>query len=69
VVSVSNHERIFSHTFNVPGVDTAIVGTAKPGRFMENAAVLGAGPLPKDDFDKIRARWRDVARARWTGQT
>ena len=54
---------------SVPGVHTAIVGTAKPGRFMENAVALEAGPLPKDDFDKIRACWREVAQATWTGQT
>jgi hypothetical protein len=56
-------------TLNVPGVHTAIVGTAKPGRFSENAAATAAGPLPKDAFDKIRARWREVAQASWTGQT
>ena len=56
-------------TLSVPGVHTAIVGTAKPGRFAENAAVLEAGPLPKDAFDKIRARWREAAQATWTGQT
>jgi len=54
---------------SVPGVHTAIVGTAKPGRFMENAAALEAGPLPKEAFDKIRARWREIAQASWTGQT
>jgi len=48
---------------------TAIVGTAKPGRFSENAAALAAGPLPKESFDKIRARWREVAQADWSGQT
>jgi aryl-alcohol dehydrogenase-like predicted oxidoreductase len=56
-------------TLSVPGVHTAIVGTAKPGRFSENAAVLATGPLPKDDFDKIRVRWRNLAQASWTGQT
>ncbi len=56
-------------TLSVPGVHTAIVGTAKPGRFSENAAALEAGPLPKDAFDKIRARWREAAQATWTGQT
>jgi aryl-alcohol dehydrogenase-like predicted oxidoreductase len=56
-------------TLSVPGVHTAIVGTAKPGRFSENAAALEAGPLPKDVFDKIRARWREAAQASWIGQT
>ena len=56
-------------TLSVPGVHTAIVGTAKPGRFSENAAALEAGPLPKEIFYNIRARWREVVQATWTGQT
>jgi aryl-alcohol dehydrogenase-like predicted oxidoreductase len=55
-------------TLSVPGVHTAIVGTAKPGRFAENAAILAAGPLPAQQFEKIRARWAEVADARWVGQ-
>jgi len=51
-----------------PGVDTAIVGTTKPGRWRENAAPLQAGPLPADEFERIRARWREVADASWVGQ-
>jgi aryl-alcohol dehydrogenase-like predicted oxidoreductase len=56
-------------TLSVPGVDTAIVGTTKPGRWRENAAMLEAGPLPTDQFEKIRARWHQVARPSWVGQT
>lgn len=56
-------------TLSVPGVHTAIVGTAKPGRFSENAVALEAGLLPKEAFDQIRARWREVAQPSWTGQT
>jgi hypothetical protein len=56
-------------TLSAPGVCTAIVGTAKPGRFSENAAALEAGPLPSAAFDGIKARWREVAQASWTGQT
>jgi aryl-alcohol dehydrogenase-like predicted oxidoreductase len=55
-------------TLSVPGVDTAIVGTTKPGRWRENAALLEAGPLPPEQFEKIRARWREVADAGWVGQ-
>jgi aryl-alcohol dehydrogenase-like predicted oxidoreductase len=55
-------------TLSVPGVHTAIVGTTKPERWQENAALLAPGVLPKKDFDGIRARWRDVAEASWEGQ-
>jgi aryl-alcohol dehydrogenase-like predicted oxidoreductase len=55
-------------TLSVPGVHTAIVGTTKPGRWRENARLLEAGPLPAEQFEKIRARWREVADPSWVGQ-
>ncbi|MFQ5546398.1 MAG: aldo/keto reductase, partial [Acidiferrobacterales bacterium] len=55
-------------TVSVPGVHTAIVGTTKPGRWAENAAMLAAGPLPAEQFQKIRARWAEVADPTWVGQ-
>src|SRR5712691_2058990 len=55
-------------TLSVPGVHIAIVGTAKPERWKENAALLSAGPLPHAELDAIRARWRDVADGSWEGQ-
>lgn len=56
-------------TLSVPGVCTAIVGTAKPGRWQENAALIAAGNLPQEQYEAIRARWKAVASADWVGQT
>ncbi len=56
-------------TLTVPGVHTAIVGTTNPDRWAQNAALLEAGPLPKEDMARIRGRWKEVAPADWTGQT
>ncbi len=55
-------------TLSVPGVHTAIVGTTKPGRWRQNAALLEAGALAREEFEAISARWREVAGASWTGQ-
>lgn len=55
-------------TLAVPGVHTAIVGTARPGRWRENAAALEAGTLPQSQYDAIRARWRQTVEPGWTGQ-
>jgi hypothetical protein len=55
-------------TLSVPGVHTAIVGTTKPERWQQNATVLGAGALPRDEFEGIRARWREVGDPSWEGQ-
>ena len=55
-------------TLGVPGVHTAIVGTTRPERWQQNAALLRAGPLPADELERIRARWREVAAASWVGQ-
>ncbi len=55
-------------TLSVPGVHTAIVGTARPGRWRDNAAILEASGLPAPEFEAIRSRWRDVAEPSWTGQ-
>jgi aryl-alcohol dehydrogenase-like predicted oxidoreductase len=54
-------------TLGVPGVHTAIVGTTKPSRWQQNAALLAEGPLPQSEYDSIRARWRSVATSGWTG--
>lgn len=56
-------------TLAVPGIHTMIVGTTKPTRWRENAALLQAGPLSMEQFAAIRSRWRQVAEASWTGET
>ncbi len=55
-------------TLGVPGVHTAIVGTTKPERWQQNAALLQASSLPAVDFERIRARWCEVADLSWVGQ-
>jgi aryl-alcohol dehydrogenase-like predicted oxidoreductase len=56
-------------TLSVPGVHTAIVGTTKPERWQQNAALVEAGPLSAEQFAAIRDRWEDVAPRTWVGQT
>ncbi len=57
-------------TLAVPGVHVAIVGTSKPERWKQNAEMLrDGGPLPREKFEAIRARWKEVAAADWTGRT
>ena len=55
-------------TLSVPGVHTAIVGTTKPERLQQNAKLLEAGPLPKEEYEAIRQRWEEVAPRIWIGQ-
>src|SRR5213594_4963828 len=55
-------------TLGAPGVHTAIVGTTKPERWLQNAALLQAGALPPREFEQIRDRWHEVADGSWGGQ-
>jgi aryl-alcohol dehydrogenase-like predicted oxidoreductase len=55
-------------TLGVPGVHTAIVGTAQPGRWRENALLSAGGALRGAKFQQIRDRWREVAGADWHGE-
>jgi aryl-alcohol dehydrogenase-like predicted oxidoreductase len=55
-------------TLSVPGVCTAIVGTKNPARWPENAAIAATGPLPREQFEAIRRRWKDTAASDWIGQ-
>ncbi|WP_430203979.1 hypothetical protein [Paenibacillus lautus] len=55
-------------TLSTPGVATAIVDTANPDRWEQNAALLEKGQLPEDFYESIRNRWREVAGADWVGK-
>lgn len=57
-------------TLAVPGVHVAIVGTTKPERWRQNAELLRTGgPLPKEKYEELRARWKEVGEKGWIGQT
>ncbi len=51
-----------------PGVHTAIVGTTQPDRWQQNAVEVAKGPLPKETFQSIRARWKEVSSRNWVAQ-
>ena len=55
-------------TLSVPGVNTAIVGTTKPGRWSENAEMLKKFSLSKEEFEAIRKHWKEAAGKDWVGQ-
>ncbi|WP_309123279.1 hypothetical protein [Paenibacillus sp.] len=54
-------------TLAQPGVCTAIVGTAKPDRWVENATLVAQGRLPEETVQAIRRRWTEVVGADWIG--
>jgi aryl-alcohol dehydrogenase-like predicted oxidoreductase len=60
-------ETALRFTLSVPGVDTAIVGTTRPTRWAENAALAAKGVLSRSEFDAIRARWLVAASSDWVG--
>jgi len=60
-------ETALRFTLSVPGVHTAIVGTANPEHLRRDAECSGI--LARDQFDAIRAQWKQVARPDWVGQT
>lgn len=55
-------------TLAQPGVATAIVGTTNPQRWVENARMLDSGPLDPAVIQRIRDRWKAVAKPDWVGQ-
>jgi aryl-alcohol dehydrogenase-like predicted oxidoreductase len=55
-------------TLSTPGVHTAIVGTAQPDRWEQNARLITAGALPRQHYREIPERWKAVADDSWRGQ-
>lgn len=56
-------------TLAIEGVDTAIVGTTKPGRWKENAEMLEQIDFSEKDFHRIRERWQELSDGKdWKGQ-
>jgi aryl-alcohol dehydrogenase-like predicted oxidoreductase len=60
-------ETALRFTLTVSGVDTAIVGTSRPSRWTENAALAAKGVLERSQFEAIRARWLAAAGSNWVG--
>lgn len=56
-------------TLSVPGIGTATVGTAKSGRYRQNAVMANKGALGQAEYPSIRARWQAVAKPDWVGLT
>ena len=60
---------VLRFTMTIPGVDTMIVGTTKPGRWHENARSVAEGNLSDEEYEAIRDRWREVADENWVQMT
>lgn len=54
-------------TASIPGVSTMIVGTTKPGRWSDNAAIIAQGNLPAEEFYILRNHWNEVKGDDWVG--
>jgi len=61
-------ETALRFTLAQTGICTAIVGTKNPERWLSNAAFAEAGPLPVEQVQAIRSRWKEVAGRDWVGQ-
>ncbi|MFY4774801.1 aldo/keto reductase [Metabacillus sp. RGM 3146] len=61
-------EKALRFTLTVPGVHTAIVGTAKANRWIENAELANKGNLSEDEYHKIRSIFQEAVQPDWVGQ-
>lgn len=61
-------EKALRFTLTVPGVHTAIVGTAKPDRWIQNAKLAAKGNLSEKEYNQIRDLYNRAAKKEWAGQ-
>lgn len=61
-------EKALRFTLTVPGVHTAIVGTAKPDRWTQNAKLASKGNLTEKEYKEIRSLFQKAAQSDWVGQ-
>lgn len=61
-------EKALRFTLTVPGVHTAIVGTAKPDRWIQNAKLAAKGNLSEKEYNQIRELYNRAAKKEWAGQ-
>jgi aryl-alcohol dehydrogenase-like predicted oxidoreductase len=45
-------------TLSVPEIDIVLVGGTNPLHWQHNLELMGAGPLPPQQFEAVRQRWR-----------
>ncbi len=61
--------KALNFTLAIEGVDTAIVGTTKPGRWKENAEMLEQIDFSEKDSQQIRERWQEISEGKnWKGE-
>jgi aryl-alcohol dehydrogenase-like predicted oxidoreductase len=57
-----------SFTLSTPGIHCAIVGTTRPENVTRNVELVSTKELDRAAYERIRSRWREVARRDWVGQ-
>jgi aryl-alcohol dehydrogenase-like predicted oxidoreductase len=56
-------------TLSVPGIHSAVMGTKSPERLRQNLEIAAEWQRWKGEYEAIRARWTEVAKKDWIGQT
>ena len=65
--SMEGIERALRFTLTT-GIHTALVGSTSPEHFLEAIEIAQSGVLPASQYEAIRERWQEIARADWSGQ-